>query len=1081
VSLNVQGSDSLYWKTGIDTSGLALGSNKAKGILVGLTSNISKMDVFAGLSVSAALAFAKISNEAYNFSKKFETSMKEVQTISDAVKNDFAGISQEIIDLSKIVPDRADQLAKAYYQIVSAGYDGAEALDMLAVSAKLAVAGVTDTFVAADAITSIMNAYGDAAGNAQNISDKLFMTVKLGKTKMEELGPSITTVTGLAAQAGMKFDDLMAIIAKGVKTLGTSEMMTGVRGMLIALTKQQDETKKKAKELGIEFNLTTLKTKGFSYFLKELKENTGGNVEILAELFPRVQGLSGLLAVATEAGGDFDEVLKQIANSAGSTEEAFRIMIATTDNQIALLKNIILAKMKPLGDDILAHVNKIAKSFNNAMTGYVAEFESYMSKLRAFESKGVDLDKYIKEYETLKEKQKLSSDEQDRLNGLISDIALIAPGAVTAYNDIGEAMAINTDHAKQLYQVELNMLRISKAGKKATENYINQIEILTNRLNGNFTAYSGWNKGVKESKQVLTELLAIQRAGTETISANSEEYKLLNSITQDYLKDLGMITDLSSDELGVISRRIIKYKTLDQAIERQNEVYIKMNNLQVVTKSNLDSYILGLSRYFDASKDVDTLTQDFVIHLGLEKDAAVELAKQMKELVTVKKELGKPLDDGGKGQIETIKEIGKAIENAFSGLNVDLPEFGKIDLDFSGGAASLSELMSVFGEHTEQLEAFRQAGIDTTSLLDNEWRNFTDNIKQYYGEDSATYIAAMNLKKDADNEYLEWKREKWIEEHEIAVEALGVLEAGYDTFLNSILDKEMTGKERREAIWDSMKSSFINLLGDMLKKYIADVLVRGAINKGAMLSDAATRAAISKTSQAKEIAASKITGAAIAAAYAPGAASASLASFGANSIPAMAGIMSTHALSKLLSTLFVVLNKGGEVQKLNKGGEIDWNKIVKLSGGGELNVGSDLNEDSVLTFLTKKEIVINRESSQHKDNRDIALGMNNDKDYIYKNFVPRNSGGPIERNTNFKIPSFPDFPSFPSSMNVSSNQLDKKLTALISVVKAQTMNQITRTNVPSVNINIESKLDMENFVTKFNKTQDRMKNRGYDG
>jgi len=85
MALDVSGTNSLYWKTGINNAGLLAGSTQAKGILRGLAGSISKMDVFAGLAIGSALVFAKISKQAYNFSKEFESAMKEVQTISKAV------------------------------------------------------------------------------------------------------------------------------------------------------------------------------------------------------------------------------------------------------------------------------------------------------------------------------------------------------------------------------------------------------------------------------------------------------------------------------------------------------------------------------------------------------------------------------------------------------------------------------------------------------------------------------------------------------------------------------------------------------------------------------------------------------------------------------------------------------------------------------------------------------------------------------------------------------------------------------------------------------------------------------------
>ena len=72
-------------------------------------------------------------------------------------------------------------LSKGLYDILSASIPPAEALNVLEISAKAAAAGITDTGVAADAITTILNSYGMSADQAGMVSDKLFAIVKEGK------------------------------------------------------------------------------------------------------------------------------------------------------------------------------------------------------------------------------------------------------------------------------------------------------------------------------------------------------------------------------------------------------------------------------------------------------------------------------------------------------------------------------------------------------------------------------------------------------------------------------------------------------------------------------------------------------------------------------------------------------------------------------------------------------------------------------------------------------------------------------------------------------------------------------------
>ena len=480
MALDVSGTNSLYWKTGINNAGLMTGSTQAKGILRGLAGSISKMDVFAGLAIGSALVFAKISKQAYNFSKEFETAMKEVQTISKAVQNNFKGISKEIIDMSKTVPDTAQKLTKALYQIVSAGYDGAEAMDILRTSTELAVASVTDTFTAADALTYVMNAYGEAAGTASVISDKLFTIVRLGKVKMEELGPTISMVTGLAAEAGLEFNELAAIYAEAVKKIQPHIVSTGIRGIITAMlrvSKGTGDAADAAREFGIEFDIAALKSKGFKHILNEIIVATKGNEGALMRLFPNVRGLIGLLAVMTNEGANYSKTLYEIENSLGATGKAFKIMVDTTESQLAIMKNNVMAKLKPLGDSFLRFMNEIASGINESMSGATNELSRmakvYSELTDAMQRKKSRIDDLITTIENLRGKTELTKKETINLRAAEESLMILLPDLGRAAREAAGDFDILTEAKRKSLELDLKIietkLAIAEAEKKQAE------------------------------------------------------------------------------------------------------------------------------------------------------------------------------------------------------------------------------------------------------------------------------------------------------------------------------------------------------------------------------------------------------------------------------------------------------------------------------------------------------------------------------------------------------------------------------------------------------------------------------------
>jgi len=361
------GSNDLYFATGIDNTGLMRGSQQAIGIIRGMTSQITKADVFAGLAAGAAIAFAKASDAVKDFAIEYEHSMKEVQTISAAVQGNFDGYADAIVRMSTEVPQSANELAKAYYQIVSAGYDGAEGLRLLETSAKGAVGGVSDVATVADGITTVMNAWKLSAAQAGEVSDTFFNTVKLGKTTISELASNIAQVAPLAAAYGVSFEQIASATATLTKQgTSTSMAMTQLRQALIAVNEQLGQGWSESYTLQEAFDLVAEKASSAGVDIKEL---TG-----------RVEGALAIMATTGQNARGAAEDLETYAKAVGASSDAFNIMIEDSVNQSQLLKNNLLAALKPLGDFFAGKGTDFAKTMNEAFaSGRIEEFTKYLA------------------------------------------------------------------------------------------------------------------------------------------------------------------------------------------------------------------------------------------------------------------------------------------------------------------------------------------------------------------------------------------------------------------------------------------------------------------------------------------------------------------------------------------------------------------------------------------------------------------------------------------------------------------------------------------------------------------------------
>lgn len=323
---------------------------------------------FAGISVGVAGLF-KMAQSA----RQFGDAMAEVSTLVDTTVISMDRLTKSALEQAKTFGEPARQ-AKALYQIISAGAaNAAEANETLAAANKLAAGGVTQVEIAADGLTSVMNAYGGAAGTATDISDTFFVGMKAGKTTVEELSKSVGNVAPLAAQLGVSFEELIAATSALTKGgISTSVAMNGIRAIMAAVAKPTSEASKLANKLGIEFSAAGLKAKGMGDFMKELVEKTNGSQEKMALLFGGVEALVPALALAGQAGADMNVIMGQMADKADQTEKAYAKMAESPGFKLNELLGKIQVKAIELGSQLLDHllpvIIAISENFDTIVT-----------------------------------------------------------------------------------------------------------------------------------------------------------------------------------------------------------------------------------------------------------------------------------------------------------------------------------------------------------------------------------------------------------------------------------------------------------------------------------------------------------------------------------------------------------------------------------------------------------------------------------------------------------------------------------------------------------------------------------------
>lgn len=353
----------IWSELGLDTSPLAQGVARSKALmdeadrtLTSKAKSISKSlsDIGRALSLQVTAPLSIMGGMAVKTSMQFETAMANVWTIVDAGKETIAAMGQEVEALSFELPQTAKQLADGLYQVISAAIPAEQAMGVLEVSAKAAAAGLSDTFTAVDAVTSVLNAYGMEAERAGIVSDIMFKTVERGKVTFPELAQNLGDVVSTAATAKVSFEEISAAVSTLTKVgVRAPEAVTALNQAILTFIDPSDEAAKLANQLGIEFNAASLASKGLFESLKEVYEATGGNIEVLSQLFPNVRALKGVLGLTRQDMQLFRGDLEAMRGALGATDKAFEKQAQTGAHAMQIFKNQLSALAKSFGDEIV--------------------------------------------------------------------------------------------------------------------------------------------------------------------------------------------------------------------------------------------------------------------------------------------------------------------------------------------------------------------------------------------------------------------------------------------------------------------------------------------------------------------------------------------------------------------------------------------------------------------------------------------------------------------------------------------------------------------------------------------------------
>jgi len=690
---------------------LSLAMKKANSRIKELRTETSKLPkAFALLQSSGVGAFLGVSGAVYAVTRAltgsfqafadYEQKMQEVNTLLGISSARYNQLKSDIRDLALEIPQTASELATAQYDIISAGVSLDDSLKVLELSAKAAIAGVTDTQTAVQLGIGIVNAYGFEIDRLEDVFNVLFKTVEQGVITFPELAQNMGQVLPAAVAAGVSIDEVassMAVLTKNTQLAPIAA--TALAGALFSLAAPTEQARKAMKNLDITWQ-------GFLPTLKQIADRSL-TLDELRQLIPDRRAANGVFTLSN----NYDElvrVLGEVEQGGGAVGRAYDKMKDTPTNQMILFNNAVTELKFNLGAVTSAGLLPMSQQFVK-MIKTMKEFPKVASF--AFDAIGSSFNPVLKlilggtdSFGQLKDKIKETADETKNLKDKKIDLKVDSTDLDTVVEKVGASIETLKDFENQAKKAYQDATKEAEAyGNKivATEDRIrlsrlsseDKIRELQRKTMDEYTANYDRLEQAEEKVAQARKLTA--QADQESGKAREASLKTAEKLYNEAINLSGQYARAVESEDAQLTKTLEDTtRTAVQKIEQyQSELEKNVYQKQISLFKDLQSEQEDLAA--TAKDTLDELVEDREAKILITLDRLEEARSSINELI--------------KDETKTITVNVKKVEERAAGGSIFQRKAGALS-GFGGGDRVPAMLEA--GEFVIRKEAIRKYGLN---------------------------------------------------------------------------------------------------------------------------------------------------------------------------------------------------------------------------------------------------------------------------------------------------------------------------------------------------------------------------------
>jgi TP901 family phage tail tape measure protein len=256
---------------------------------------------------------------------KYNKAMTRIGALTGASQKQTEQWRQQVLALAKTIGRAPQDLAEGLYFVASSGFKGARAFGILKAAATAAAAGLGNTLDVADAITSVMSAYGPKVISAAKATNVLVAAVREGKAEPQEFSESLGRIIPVAAKAHVSFGQVAGVLsAMTVTGLSTYEAVTALRAGINAIQAPTKQGMTALKEYGLSYVKLRddMKHKGLIQTFEEMDKAFKGDPLAWRKAIGNIRAVTGVQSLLSARYEKNIALVKRVQGASGDLAKA---------------------------------------------------------------------------------------------------------------------------------------------------------------------------------------------------------------------------------------------------------------------------------------------------------------------------------------------------------------------------------------------------------------------------------------------------------------------------------------------------------------------------------------------------------------------------------------------------------------------------------------------------------------------------------------------------------------------------------------------------------------------------------------